>query len=193
MDENRQAVELLERMERNSRRQTLLTLMQCVFSLAAAVFCGAVLVLFWQMLPQLESLLPQLQSLLTELETAAQQLARIDLTGMVADVEVLVTTAQQSLTETMGKLDTIDFQTLNKAIDDLAAVVEPEKTGHCSVDNAPKICYNKREITKIGGCFHETQHQAHGPGGLCVPVHLRLLADVRQPGSQDPDRNLRHR
>lgn len=125
MDENRQAVELLERMERNSRRQTLLALLQCVFSLAAAVFCGAVLVLFWQMLPQLESLLPQLQSLLTELETAAQQLARIDLTGMVADVEVLVTTAQQSLTETMGKLDTIDFQTLNKAIDDLAAVVEP--------------------------------------------------------------------
>jgi hypothetical protein len=40
-------------------------------------------------------------------------------------VDALVSTGQQSLEQTMAKLNDIDFQTLNKAIKDLAAVVEP--------------------------------------------------------------------
>jgi hypothetical protein len=44
---------------------------------------------------------------------------------MVNDVDSLVATAQECLEQTMQNLNTIDFQTLNKAIDDLAKVVEP--------------------------------------------------------------------
>ena len=65
------------------------------------------------------------QGILGNMETATEQLASIDLGGMVADVDALVTTAQNSLTETMKKLDTVDFKALNKAISDLSAVVEP--------------------------------------------------------------------
>jgi len=49
----------------------------------------------------------------------------MDFTGMVEDVDTLVTTAQSSLEQTMGKLNSIDFNTLNKAIEDLSKVVEP--------------------------------------------------------------------
>ena len=125
MDENKQMLELLQQMEKNSRKQVRLGRMQCLFSLAAAVFCGAAFLTLLQALPQLGAVLKQMQTVLTNLEITTEQLAGIDLTGMVSGVDKLVTTAQQGLTETMGKLGTIDFETLNKAIDDLAAVVEP--------------------------------------------------------------------
>ena len=43
---------------------------------------------------------------------------------MVSGVDSLVTTGQQSLEATMEKLNSIDFEALNKAIKDLAAVTE---------------------------------------------------------------------
>ena len=132
MEENQKLLELLEQMEKNSRRQLRLGRLQCLFSLTAAVFCAGAFVLLYQMLPQILAVLPQiggvleqLQTVLTNLETTTEQLARIDLTGMVSGVDTLVTTAQQGLNDTFGKLDAIDFDTLNKAITDLAAVVEP--------------------------------------------------------------------
>ena len=67
----------------------------------------------------------QMQSVLSDLEQATRQLSVMDFTGMVENVETLVTTAQESLEQTMGKLNAIDFQTLNKAIEDLSNVVEP--------------------------------------------------------------------
>lgn len=132
MDENKQIAEALARIEKNSRRQTRLAILQCLLTLAAALFCAAGFYLIWQLLPlvaqalpQISSILDQMQTVLANLETTTEQLAQIDLSGMVTGVDTLVNTAQQSLNETMGKLDTIDFQTLNKAIADLAAVVEP--------------------------------------------------------------------
>ena len=125
MEENKQLLELLEQIEKNSRRQVRLGRIQCLLSLAAAACCGAVLVLALRFLPQVLELLPQIDAVLTNLEATTHQLAGIDLAGMVTDVDTLVTTAQESLNQTMQKLDTIDFATLNKALQDLAAVTEP--------------------------------------------------------------------
>ena len=132
MDENRQMTELLAQIEKNSRRQARFAAVQCGLSLAAAVFCGVTLVLVLRLLPQIDEALPQitgvmtqLQSVLSNLETTTEQLSSIDLSGMVENVNTLVITAQEGLTETMKKLDTVDFKTLNKAIADLSAVVEP--------------------------------------------------------------------
>ena len=74
---------------------------------------------------QLQSSTAQLQTILGNMETVSEELASLDLQGMVTGVETLVQTGQDSLEQTMGKLDTIDFDSLNKAIDDLSAVVEP--------------------------------------------------------------------
>lgn len=132
MEENKQLLELLEKIEKNSRRQARLSAVQCVLSLAAAVLCAAVLVMVVQVLPQFTQILPridavlvQLQTVLGNLETVTEQLAAIDLGGMVSDVDALVISGQQSLELTMGKLEQLDIQALNKAIADLAAVVEP--------------------------------------------------------------------
>ena len=44
---------------------------------------------------------------------------------LVGNVDSLAINAQDSLKQTMTKLGAINFETLNKAIEDLAAVVEP--------------------------------------------------------------------
>ena len=45
MEENRQMTELLERIEKNSRRQARFAAVQCAFSLAAAVLCAVAVIL----------------------------------------------------------------------------------------------------------------------------------------------------
>lgn len=132
MEENKLTLELLAQIEKNSRWQARFAALQCVLSLVSAVFFAAGLYLIWQLLPLVSQVLPQisgilgqLQAVFANLESVTEQLAQIDLTGMVTGVESLVGTAQQTLSDTLNKLNTIDFQTLNKAIEDLAAVVEP--------------------------------------------------------------------
>ena len=132
MEENKEMLELLQKIEKANRHQVKLTRLVCIFALIAAVFCGCTFGLVYNVLPEITEILPQIsavasqmQTVLSDLEQATRQLSVMDFTGMVEDVDILVTTAQTSLEQTMGKLDSIDFNTLNKAIEDLAKVVEP--------------------------------------------------------------------
>ena len=132
MEENKELLELLQQVEKANRQQVKLTRLSCIFALIAALCCVGTLGLVYSILPQVTGILSQVDGLagqihvvLGNLEDATNQLSQLDLTGMVSEVEELVTTAQTSLEQTMGKLNTIDFQTLNKAIEDLSKVVEP--------------------------------------------------------------------
>ena len=125
MEENKELLELLQKIEKANRQQVRLTRVVCIFALVAALCCICTVGLVYNVLPQINTIISQMQIVLGNLETATAQLSVVDFSGMIADVEALVTTAQQSLDQTMNKLNTIDFQTLNKAIDDLAKVVEP--------------------------------------------------------------------
>ena len=132
MEENKELLELLQSIEKSSRQQARLTRFVCIFALIAAVCCGCTLVLVYSVLPEITGILPQIstvasqmQTVLSDLEQTTRQLSVMDFTGMVEDVDILVSTAQNSLEQTMGKLNSIDFNTLNKAISDLAKVVEP--------------------------------------------------------------------
>ena len=132
MEENKELLELLQKVEQANRQQVRLTRIVCIFALIAALCCVGTLGLVYSVLPQVTGILPQInavasqmQVVLGNLETAAQQLSVLDLTGMVSEVEELVTTAQTGLEQTMNNVNTIDFATLNKAIQDLAKVVEP--------------------------------------------------------------------
>lgn len=125
MEENKEVLELLKEIEKNSRRQArtgkLLCLLVLAMVLCSAALCGVVLML----LPQVETVIVQMQGVLSNLEEATAQLAAVDFGSMVSNVDALVGTGQQSLQQTMEKLNSIDFKTLNKAIEDLADVVEP--------------------------------------------------------------------
>ena len=125
MEENKELLELLQKIEKANRQQVKLTRVVCIFALVAALCCICTVGLVYNVLPPINTIIFQMQIVLGNLETATAQLSVVDFSGMIADVEALVTTAQQSLDQTMNKLNTIDFQTLNKAIDDLAKVVEP--------------------------------------------------------------------
>ena len=121
MEESKEVLELLKEIEKNSRRQArtgkVLCLLVLVMVVCCGVLCGAVVML----MPQVETVIVQMQGVLSNLEEATAQLAAVDYAGMVSDVDALMVTGRQS----MEKLNSIDFQTLNKAIQDLADVVAP--------------------------------------------------------------------
>ena len=132
MEQNMEMIALLQNIEKANRQQVRLTRLVCIFALVAAICCGCTLWLVYSILPEITEILPQIsavasqmQTVLSDLEQATRQLSVMDFTGMVEDVDTLVTTAQSSLEQTMGKLNSIDFDTLNQAISDLAKVVEP--------------------------------------------------------------------
>ena len=125
MEENRQMLELLQQIEKTNRQQARAARLQCLLSLVAAVFCVGVFVLIFNFLPQVDAVVTQMQTVLGNLEATTEELASLDLQSMVDGIDTLVASGQDGLAQTMEKLNTIDIATLNKAIQDLAAVVEP--------------------------------------------------------------------
>lgn len=132
MEENKELLELLQKVEKANRQQVRLTRIICIFALVAALCCVGTLGLVSSVLPQITGILPQINTVagqmhvvLGNLETATAQLSQLDMAGMVTSVEELVTTAQSGLEQTMDNLNSIDFDTLNQAIEDLADVVQP--------------------------------------------------------------------
>ena len=132
MEENKEMLELLQKIEKTNRQNLRTGRLQCLFSLIAALFCGAAFLLVFQFLPQVTQLIgqvtdvaTQLQTVLGNLEQVTQELATIDMAGMVADVDALVISGQQGITQAVEKIAALDIDTLNQAIADLAKVIEP--------------------------------------------------------------------
>ena len=116
---------------------------QCILTAAATLCCVGIFVLVLTMMPQIRAVTAQMNTVLTDLEavtgqlegemdtilsnlnTVTDELARADLEGMVADVDSFVPTGQEAVEQATEKLNIIDFETLNQAIEDLADVVEP--------------------------------------------------------------------
>ena len=125
MDHNQEMLELLRKIEKSNRQKNVTNVILCVFMLAAAASCVFIGLMVFRLMPQVNGLLGQLETVLTDLEQTTGQLAALDLESMVTNMDSLAVYAQESLQQTMEKLNTIDFETLNKAIEDLAKVIEP--------------------------------------------------------------------
>ena len=130
---------LLEKIRKQSRVQLWLTGVLCVFC-AVALICMLVLTMsitgaaneLLALAAPLQDVMTQVQDMALEadtvmgnLNTVTQALADADLGSMVDSVNTLATDSQSAVTEAMQKLETIDIDTLNQAIADLADVVEP--------------------------------------------------------------------
>ena len=76
-------------------------------------------------IPQVESLISQAEILLSDLDVVTKQLSKLDLSQMVENINALVTTSQSGVEEALGKINEIDFETLNQAVEDLSKVVKP--------------------------------------------------------------------
>ena len=139
MEENKETLELLRKIEKNSRMQTYAGYARTVLVLVCAVCIVVLTCAVMQLMPQVNAILGQARgavhqvgTVLDYLEQTSYQLSQVDLQGMVSNVDGLVTTGQQSMETTMEKLNSIDFDALNKAIQDLSAVTE-------SLENVTRI------------------------------------------------------
>ena len=138
MQENKEVLELLRKIEKNNRMQTFSGYARTGLMLVCAVCMIVLTVAVLRLLPQIQDIITeaklavsqasqavnQVGTVLDYLEKTSYQLSQVDYAGMVSNVDGLVTTGQQSLQATMDKLNGIDFDALNKAIKDLAAVTE---------------------------------------------------------------------
>ena len=131
MEENKETLELLRKIERSSRMQTYSGYVRTGLMLVCAVCMAVLVVMVFRLMPQINEILAQAQhafnqvgTVLDYLEQTSYQLSQVDMQGMVSNVDGLVTTGQQSLQATMEKLNSIDFDALNKAIKDLSAVTQ---------------------------------------------------------------------
>ena len=125
MDHNQEMLELLRYIEKSNRQKVVTNVMVCIFMVAAAASCITICIMLGQLIPQVQQAIYQMQSVLTGLQAVSDQLAGLELESMVTNMDSLAVYAQQSLQQTMDKLNTIDLEALNKAIRDLAQVVEP--------------------------------------------------------------------
>lgn len=138
MQENKEMLELLRKIEKNNRMQTFSGYARTGLMLVCAVCMVVLTIAVLRLLPQIQDVITQAKlavsqasqavnqvgTVLDYLEKTSYQLSQVDYAGMVSNVDGLVTTGQQSLQATMDKLNGIDFDALNKAIKDLAAVTE---------------------------------------------------------------------
>ncbi len=124
--------QLLEKMEAVNRKQLLFTKIMCILC-ALAVICSLVVMItvsktasaLAELSAPMQELAEQAEGVMTDLSTAANELSKADFSGMVTQVDALASESQAAIAEASKKLDAIDIDTLNKAIRDLAAIVEP--------------------------------------------------------------------
>ncbi len=144
MEETKELQELLKRLDRSNRKQAWFAGLQFLFSLITAACCVMILLAVFNFLPKLEATADQVDAVLENVEDVSDELAKADVAGVMANLEAvstqmaeadlaalvdnvneLVDTSQTGLEEALGKLNRIDLETLNQAIQDLADVVQP--------------------------------------------------------------------
>ena len=132
MEMNPEMRNLMEKLEKSSRQQVRAARLQCFFSFLAAVCCLLLLLTVAKIVPDIKDLSREIsviayqaEGVLTNLETVTEELAAADLEGLVTNVNGLVSTSQSGVEQALEKLNAVDMQTLNRAIEDLAKVVEP--------------------------------------------------------------------
>ena len=132
MEEKNEMLELLKRIEESNRKQLWYTRIQCIAALVAVACFVGVYFLIKDFLPQISAIITeipgvvaQMESVLSNLELVTKELTTVDFAGMIEGVNALVATGQAGLEETVVKLNSIDFEALNKAIATLTEVIDP--------------------------------------------------------------------
>lgn len=136
--------QILQQLAESSRKQVRLARIQCIFAVLSALFCLLLLVSICLILPRIQKLTGQVSDLavqaetvLTNLESVTNELAQADIGGMVSNVDSLVKTSQNGLQQALDKVNAIDIESLNRAIEDLAQVVAPLANLIQTLDSLP--------------------------------------------------------
>lgn len=131
--------EILERLDKSNRQQVKYARLQSILAILAALCFIALVFAVGSVMPQMlefadqaqdiaaqaEELLDQAEVVLINLEDVTTELAQVEYSKMIDDVDALVASSQEGLEATMEKMNSIDIEKLNEAIDGLSKVVEP--------------------------------------------------------------------
>ncbi|MEL7602988.1 MAG: hypothetical protein AAGU77_07505 [Bacillota bacterium] len=117
--------EYMKKMLRHSRLRTLLAAVMTVIFLGLGVFA-------LQAGAQLNRILYEAETTFSKLSTISAQIDEANVPGMIEQINVLVQDGQaaaaaatDSMQTAADKMEALDIDTLNRSIQDFAAVVEP--------------------------------------------------------------------
>ena len=115
----------LEKLEKNSRQQLLFLKILCGLC-AGILICVLVMTLSIAVVAgQVTELADQAKFVMDNLDTVTWELANADIGSMVENMGTLAADSQAIVESAMNKLDAINLEALNQAIEDLADIVEP--------------------------------------------------------------------
>ncbi|MCI8514501.1 MAG: hypothetical protein HFI93_07730 [Lachnospiraceae bacterium] len=115
IDELREQKKYLKKQTRLMQLYSGLLLILIVTITAAALFLG----------PQIADVLKTTQTVTKDLEKVASELEGVDISGMLANVNDLVSDSQATVQEALRQMQAIDIETLNEAIDSLYQIINP--------------------------------------------------------------------
>ena len=100
-----------------------------IMSMLSAIFTGIilliVLLLVGYVVPKVDNIYASTMISLNNLETLTAELNQADLGGTVQNINTLTVQATGNMSDTMKRLDSIDLEKLNQAIDNLNSTIEP--------------------------------------------------------------------
>lgn len=131
-----QIVEILKDIQVNEQKEMKYAKKQSRFAIIISIVCLMVVVCVafavFTLLPKANALIGTTESIVTEAEGAVKnlnkittELAEVDVDGLFDNVNGLVIQSQKDVTSAMEKLNAINFEKLNGAIEDLASIVDP--------------------------------------------------------------------
>ncbi|WP_125142504.1 hypothetical protein [Clostridium transplantifaecale] len=119
----------MERLERSNAGQEKYAKLQYRMSqiTAAASILILCIVLYTAatVIPKVTTLFDDIQVSVSNIQKISQDLSDADLPQMIDNMDSLVTTSESSIRDAVDKLNSIDFDSLNSAIRDLANIVRP--------------------------------------------------------------------
>jgi len=132
MENERQMQEVLEKLEKRNGQQAKYGRVQMILTAAMAAVMVIILIAVLSILPTVmdiaedaQEIMLQAETVMGNLEQVSAELAEADIASMIENVDGLVTESQANLDATFSKIEELDFETLNLAIDSLAKVIEP--------------------------------------------------------------------
>ena len=120
--EDSSTVRLLQQIQKENQEQNRLLRKQnkCLMGLliTSVVLCIACFL-------SLALLVPKAENALIDMEKITSQMAEANLGEVIHNVNQLAVTSNDGMAQALEKIDSIDLETLNKAITDLHNIVEP--------------------------------------------------------------------
>lgn len=99
-------------------------LLRIIAAMVAGIFL-VVLISAVQLVPKAADTIAQAEEVLGNLARVTEDLSDADLPGLIDNLNGLVTESGAGIQEAMETLGAVDIETLNEAIGDLQAIVEP--------------------------------------------------------------------